>query len=75
MRSPTLAMNASPASGSTALSREAGSRREFTSVRTSYGEIATGRGLQFVYRGGVEVAFEAAASCTKEHSLADRPDH
>ena len=27
-------------------------------VRTSYGEIAAGRGLQFVYGGGVEVAFE-----------------
>ena len=27
-------------------------------VRTSYGEIAAGRSLQFVYRGGVEVAFE-----------------
>ena len=31
-------------------------RRE---VRTSYGEIAAGCGLQFVYRGGVEVAFES----------------
>jgi hypothetical protein len=31
-------------------------RRE---VRTSYGEIAADRGLQFVYRGGVETAFES----------------
>jgi len=31
-------------------------RRE---VRTSYGEIAADRGLQLVYRGGVELAFES----------------
>jgi hypothetical protein len=31
-------------------------RRE---VRTSYGEIAAGRGLQVVYSGGVETAFES----------------
>jgi hypothetical protein len=31
-------------------------RRE---VGTSYGEIAAGHGLQFVYRGGVELAFES----------------
>ncbi len=31
-------------------------RRE---VGTSYGEIAAGRGLQFVYCGGVETAFES----------------
>ena len=31
-------------------------RRE---VRTSYGEIAADRGLQLVYRGGVEKAFES----------------
>ena len=31
-------------------------RRE---VGTSYGEVAAGRGLQFVYCGGVETAFES----------------
>ena len=41
-----------------ALVNQAGLESLRREVCTSYGEIAAGRGLQLVYRGGVEVAFE-----------------